>query len=103
MPHLSDVRTAKSSFQLTTILGVLKNSATTTIAKDLKPGASVWEAVNVAMTQVIDEAGKLVQPILGPENVMKSMKNIMLVSARINRLFSFFYSYWYCTLGHPYC
>ncbi|KAF9055788.1 dynein associated protein-domain-containing protein [Panaeolus papilionaceus] len=71
MPHLSDVRTAKSSFQLTTILGVLKNSATSTIAKDLKPGASVWEAVNVAMTQVIDEAGKLVQPILGPENVMK--------------------------------
>ncbi|PPR02344.1 hypothetical protein CVT24_011688 [Panaeolus cyanescens] len=71
MPHLSDVRTAKSSFQLTTILGVVKNSATSTIAKDLKPGASVWDAVNAAMTQVIDEAGKLVQPILEPENVLK--------------------------------
>lgn len=72
MPHLRDVRSAKTSFQLTTVLGVVKQAATSTVAKDMKPGASPWEAIADVITQLIEESGKLVQPISEPENVLKS-------------------------------
>ncbi len=45
MPHLSDARSAKSPFQLNAVLNLVKQIATSTVAKDLKPGVSVWEAV----------------------------------------------------------
>jgi hypothetical protein len=72
MPHLRDVRASKSAFQLTTILGVVKQSATATVAKDMKPGASPWEAIGEVITHLIEESSKLVQPISEPENVLKS-------------------------------
>ncbi|KAF8971830.1 dynactin [Flammula alnicola] len=71
MPHLRDVRSSKSSFQLTTILGVVKQSATSTVAKDLKPGASPWDAIGDVVTHLIEESSKLVQPVSEPENVLK--------------------------------
>ncbi|KAF8555081.1 hypothetical protein OG21DRAFT_1484169 [Imleria badia] len=51
IPHLSDARSAKSSFQLATVLSYAKQIAMSTVAKDLRPGASCWEAVGDAMAQ----------------------------------------------------
>lgn len=72
MPHLKDVRSSKTSFQLTTILGVVKACATSTVAKDMKPGSSPWEAVGNAIGHLIEESSKLMQPISDSENVLKS-------------------------------
>jgi len=72
MPHLKDVRSSKSPFQLTTILAVVKESLVSTVAPDMKPGASPWEALGDVITHMIEESSKLVQPLLEPENVLKS-------------------------------
>ncbi|KAG5644147.1 hypothetical protein DXG03_009041 [Asterophora parasitica] len=71
MPHLSDARSAKAPFQLTTILGLVKQIASATVAKDMKPGESVWDAIRVAISLVIHEGGKLLPLALEPENVLK--------------------------------
>ncbi|KAI6012667.1 dynein associated protein-domain-containing protein [Pisolithus orientalis] len=44
IPHLGDARSAKSSFQLTTVLSYAKQTAMSTVAKDMRPGTSWWEA-----------------------------------------------------------
>jgi hypothetical protein len=72
MPHFKEIHASKSPFQLTTILGVVKQSATSTVAKDLKPGASPWEAVGNAISRLIEEGGKLFPSILEHESVLKS-------------------------------
>lgn len=72
MPHFKEIHASKSPFQLTTILGVVKQSATFTVAKDLKPGTSPWEVVGVAIGRLIDEGGKLLPSILEHESVLKS-------------------------------
>ena len=72
MPHLKEIHASKSPFQLTTILGVVKQSVTSTVAKDLKPGTSPWEAVGNAISRLIDEGGKLLPSILEHESVLKS-------------------------------
>ncbi|KAF8899310.1 dynein associated protein-domain-containing protein [Infundibulicybe gibba] len=71
MPHLSDVRSSKTSFQLTTILSFVKQTASSTVAKDLKPGASMWEAIALSITQLIYEGGKLLPLAMESENVLK--------------------------------
>ncbi|KAF8634861.1 hypothetical protein AX15_000617 [Amanita polypyramis BW_CC] len=71
MPHLSDARSAKSPFQLNTILVLVKQIATTTVAKDLKPGASTWEAVGEFISQLIAEDAKLLPLMMEAENVFK--------------------------------
>lgn len=72
MPHLRDVRASKCPFQLTSILAVVKQSATSTVTPEMKPGVSPWEAVGDFMTLLIEESTKLVQPVSEPENVLKS-------------------------------
>ncbi|KAF5385085.1 hypothetical protein D9615_001067 [Tricholomella constricta] len=71
MPHLSDARSAKSSFQLTTLLGLVKQIAAATVAKDMKPGESVWDAIRASIAVVVQEGGKLLPLALEPENVLK--------------------------------
>ena len=73
MPHLSDARSAKSPFQLNTILALVKQIATSTVAKDLKPGASAWEAVGEFISQLIVEDAKLLPLMMEAENVFKRM------------------------------
>jgi dynactin 1 len=72
MPHLSDVRSAKSPFQLATILGIVKQTATASVAKDLKPGASVWESISQYVSQLMEEGNKLLPLMLENDNVQKS-------------------------------
>ncbi|KAF8555146.1 dynactin [Imleria badia] len=71
IPHLSDARSAKSSFQLATVLSYAKQIAMSTVAKDLRPGASCWQAVGDAMAQLAGECNKLLPIALEPENVVK--------------------------------
>jgi dynactin 1 len=71
MPHLSDARSAKSSFQLTTILAYVKQIASSTVAKDIRPGESAWEAIGASISQLIQEGSKLLPSAMEPENVVK--------------------------------
>ncbi|KAJ2917876.1 hypothetical protein MD484_g2604, partial [Candolleomyces efflorescens] len=71
MPHLSDVRAAKSPFQLATILSTVKETAIASVAKDLKPTASVWEAISEHMSQLMEGGNKLLPLILEQDNVQK--------------------------------
>ena len=72
IPHLSDARSAKSSFQLATVISYAKQTAMSTVAKDLRPGASFWEAVGEAIAHLAGECNKLLPIALEPENVVKS-------------------------------
>ncbi|KAF8079158.1 dynactin [Lyophyllum atratum] len=71
MPHLSDARSAKSPFQLTTLLSLVKQTAASTVAKDIKPGESVWDAIRASISIVVQEGGKLLPLALESENVLK--------------------------------
>ncbi|KAJ6604970.1 dynein associated protein-domain-containing protein [Mycena sp. CBHHK59/15] len=71
MPHLSDVRSSKTPFQLTTILSFVKQIAASTVAKDIKPGVSAWEAIGESITQLVQEGSKLLPLTLEAENVIK--------------------------------
>jgi dynactin 1 len=57
---------------MTNILGVVKSCATSTVAKDMKPGTSIWEAIGNAIGHLIEESTKLLHPMLEAENVLKS-------------------------------
>ena len=73
MTYLKDVRPSKSSFQLSAVLGIVKQPAATTVVKDMKPGASLWDAIGNVITHLIEESTNwFVQPISEPENVIKS-------------------------------
>ncbi|KAF9447534.1 hypothetical protein P691DRAFT_706592 [Macrolepiota fuliginosa MF-IS2] len=71
MNHTNDARSSKSSFQLTTVLGFVKNTATSTVAKDLKPGESPWDAAGLVISQLVEEGTKLLPLVLENENVIK--------------------------------
>ncbi|KAG6812629.1 hypothetical protein H0H92_001712 [Tricholoma furcatifolium] len=71
MPHLSDARSAKSPFQLTTLLALVKQTAAATVVKSIKPGESVWDAIGAAIAVVVQEGGKLLPLALEAENVAK--------------------------------
>jgi dynactin 1 len=51
-----------------------------TVAKELRPGASYWEAVGEAIAQLAGECNKLLPIALEPENVVKS--TFLLLSCR---------------------
>lgn len=55
-------------FQLTTVLGVAKQAATSAAAEDMQPKASSWEAIADldAIVHLIEESGNPAQPILEP-------------------------------------
>ncbi|KAJ7605055.1 dynactin [Mycena polygramma] len=71
MPHLSDVRSSKAPFQLTTILGFVKQIAASTVAKDMKPGVTAWDAIGESIAQLVQEGSKLLPLTLEAENVIK--------------------------------
>ncbi|KAF7307559.1 CAP-Gly domain-containing protein [Mycena indigotica] len=72
MPHISDVRANKTPFQLTTILSAAKQNALATVAKDMKPGSSAWEAIGESITQLVQEGTKLLPLTMEAENVVKA-------------------------------
>lgn len=48
-----------------------------TVAKDLRPGASCWEAVGGAIAQLVGECSKLLPAVLESENVVKSKSPLL--------------------------
>lgn len=78
MPHLSDARGSKSPFQLTTVLAFVKQIAASTVAKDMKPGSSVWAAIGESVSQLVQEGGRLLPLALETENVLKSQFDLFL-------------------------
>ncbi|KAG6885817.1 hypothetical protein C0993_009209 [Termitomyces sp. T159_Od127] len=74
MPHLSDARSGKSSFQLTTLIAIVKQTASATVAKTIKPGETVWDAIGVSIATVVQEGSKLLPSALEAENVQKSQQ-----------------------------
>ena len=71
MPHISDVRAAKSAFQLSNVLAFVTQTAGSTVGKG-HDAASPWDAVGNFLTQIITEVGRIVPMSLEPENTVKS-------------------------------
>ncbi|KAG6857289.1 hypothetical protein H0H87_006482 [Tephrocybe sp. NHM501043] len=71
IPHVNDARSAKISFQLPTLLSLVKQTAAATVAKDIKPGESVWDAIGASIGVVAQEASKLHPLALEADNVLK--------------------------------
>jgi dynactin 1 len=71
MPHLSDVRGDKTPFHLATVLSYVKQTAETTVAKNLKPGMSPWDAVGESILELVQEGSNLLPLALETENVAK--------------------------------
>ena len=72
MPHISDVRAAKSAFQLSTVLSFVKESAASTVGKAGSSEAASWDSVCEFLSQVIQEANRIVPMSLEAENALKS-------------------------------
>lgn len=72
MPHLSDVRSSKSAFQLTAVLGFVKQIAASTVGKGRADGVSSWDAVSAVVASIMQDAGKLLPLAMETENVIKS-------------------------------
>ncbi|KAI0370083.1 dynactin [Pilatotrama ljubarskyi] len=71
MPHISDVRAAKSAFQLSTVLSFVKESAASTVGKGRSSDSCPWDSVSEFLNQVIQEAGRIVPLSLEGENTLK--------------------------------
>ena len=74
MPHISDVRAAKSAFQLSTVLSFVKQSVDSTVGKGRNDDLSPWDAVSEFLNQVMQDAGKIVPLSLEGENTLKSKR-----------------------------
>ncbi|RPD64767.1 dynactin [Lentinus tigrinus ALCF2SS1-6] len=85
MPHISDVRAAKSAFQLSTVLTFVKQSTASTVGKGRNDDSSPWDAVGDFFTQVIQEAGRIVPLSLESENTLKILGTAPWV-ARIDEI-----------------
>ncbi|KAL1950983.1 hypothetical protein VTO73DRAFT_132 [Trametes versicolor] len=71
MPHISDVRAAKSAFQLSTVLAFVKESASSTVGKGHSNDSSAWDSVSEFLNHVLQEAGRIVPLSLEGENTLK--------------------------------
>ncbi|OBZ68564.1 Dynactin, isoform [Grifola frondosa] len=71
MPHLSDVRSAKSPFKLPTLLSFVKQIAASTVGKQRKDDLSSWESVAGFFSQVVQDASKILPLALEAENTLK--------------------------------
>jgi dynactin 1 len=73
MPHISDARSAKSSFQLVTVMSFIRKIAAATVAKDRGLGPSPWDALGDSIAVLIRECGQLLPLAMEAENVVKGV------------------------------
>ncbi|KAJ7597843.1 dynactin [Mycena floridula] len=71
MPYLSDVRAAKTSFQLNSVLSFVRQVAASTVGVNATPGTTHWEAISESINHAITEGGKLLPVSMESENVLK--------------------------------
>jgi len=86
-------------FQLATVLSYVKQTAETTVAKNLKPEMSPWDAVGEAILELVQEGSNLLPLALESESVAKREILFSIPSPLTNLLFS----HWHGTLGHSNC
>ena len=96
MPHISDVRAAKSAFQLSNVLDFVKQSAASTVGKG-NDNAYPWDAVGDFLNKIIQEAGRIVPLSLEAENTLKSKLHVTVEILSLTILFSL----WHRTMGSP--
>ncbi|KAI0801398.1 dynactin [Fomes fomentarius] len=80
MPHISDVRAAKSAFELSTVLSFVTEVAGSTVGKGRTDDSSPWESVGEFLNQVMQEAGRIVPLSLESENTLKILGTAPWVS-----------------------
>ena len=83
MPHISDVRAAKSAFQLSNVLTFVTQTVGSTVGKG-NDAASPWDAVGNFLAQIIAEAGRIVPMSLETENTVKSMSMFRIYEATLS-------------------
>ncbi|THH30239.1 hypothetical protein EUX98_g3963 [Antrodiella citrinella] len=71
MPHLGDVRSSKSAFQLTTVLSFVSQTAASTVGKGKDNASTSWQAVADFISDVMHEANSLFPLAMEAENVIK--------------------------------
>lgn len=72
MPHIGDVRAAKSAFELSTVLSFVRESVESTVGKGRSDDASPWDSVGDFFNQIMQEAGRIVPMSLESESTLKS-------------------------------
>ncbi|TFY71856.1 hypothetical protein EVG20_g1162 [Dentipellis fragilis] len=70
MPHISEVRSSRTPFQMSKVLSFVNNVASSTVGKSRKEATSSWAALNDAISQVISEANALLPVTMENENVV---------------------------------
>ncbi|KAH8834970.1 dynactin [Flagelloscypha sp. PMI_526] len=85
MPLVADARASKTSFQLAAVLGNLKSIVTSTVAKDLKPGVSPWDAAGDFISRLVQEVGKILPSAMEQENIYK-ISGVAPWVARVNEI-----------------
>jgi dynactin 1 len=73
MPYLADVRNSKSPFELVSVVSFVKLTVTSSIAKDIDPTTSPWEAVGQSLVQLIQETSKVLPLTMESEHVIKGV------------------------------
>lgn len=71
MPHVSDAKGSKTPFQLSKVLNIANEVATSTVWKNRKDVPTCWGALSDAISQVIAEANALLPITMDPGNVVK--------------------------------
>lgn len=72
MPYLTEVRGSKAAFKLSSVLGFVKECASSSVGKNSKEGTESWEAVAAFFGKVVEELNKLITVATEQENVFKS-------------------------------
>ena len=72
MPHLADVRSSKSAFQLATVLGFVRQTAASTVGKDKENGSTSWQAVANFISEVVHDTNAFLPLAMEADNVTKS-------------------------------
>lgn len=80
MPHVSDAKGSKTPFQLSKVLNIANEVATSTVWKSRKDVATCWGALSDAISQVIAEANALLPITMDPSNVVKCASSTNTVS-----------------------
>ena len=73
MPHLSDARSAKSSFQLAAVMSFIRKIAAATVGKERGLGSTPWDALGDSIAVLIRECGQLLPLAMEAENVVKGV------------------------------
>jgi dynactin 1 len=72
MAHVSDARSAKSSFQLRKVMSLAQQTASSSVGKGRSDNPEPWQAVGEYVEQVLKEINSVLPQAMEAENTMKS-------------------------------